>query len=205
LRDALIRAGAAVTLALAAGAGVAQDCPQELAASRTDGGWVRIGLRLRCAPYAPVTVTLGALRLAEELSLDGTLSLDLPPVRGAGEVVVEAPDARLGAAVPAAARPPDPFAAVIWPEGSAWGELAARGADVRRLGFAAPGRGPLAAVVALPEDGRAVLHADVTSESCGRVLEAAVLDAARATPAPLRLFMPGCHATGERLVLPLPR
>ncbi len=196
----VILAFAALVLAGATAAQPLPDCPApRLTVAQADRGLLVIRLEAPCAPYAPVTLTLGPLSVAEETGIDGSLSAALPPVAGAVELVAQVGETRVSAPLPE--RTETPFGAVIWPGSGAWGALSGGTAPLR-LGFPRPGTAPVDLVLA---GGDLRIEAPVTDALCGRRLEALLLTEAGPDPVPLALVLPDCAAVGQRVSIPLPR
>lgn len=196
----VILAVAASVLAGAVAAQTFPDCPApRLTVAQAERGLLVIRLEAPCAPYAPVTLTLGPLSVDEETGIDGSLSAALPPVAGAGELVAQVGETRVSAPLPE--RTAAPFGAIIWPGSGAWGALSG-GAAPLRLGFPRPGTAPVDLVLA---GGDLRIEAPVTDALCGRRVEALLLTDGRPDPVPLTLVLPDCAAVGQRVSIPLPR
>ena len=118
----------AAALALSAGAAAQPQCPQSLtlAARLADPAQLTLTLDAPCRPYAALTLAYGPLRIVEQSSALGTLTLDLPRLVGAQSVTVDLGDKTLSAAVPPGSDPARGFAAVTWSDGPARGILEAQ-------------------------------------------------------------------------------
>ncbi|MCA8881508.1 MAG: hypothetical protein KDA73_16475 [Rhodobacteraceae bacterium] len=182
-------------------------CPApRLELSEEAGARLQISVRAPCHPYAPVVLTLGALRVSDETGIDGELVTRLPRLPGATSVAAEIAGSVLTTGIPAAAAPASPFAIVIWPDPGPWGALVSDdsgNAGARRLGFPFPQPHQVADLLDLASGGAARIDVPVTSGTCGRILEAELLTPDHPAARTVRVTMPDCLAEGQGLRVPL--
>lgn len=157
-----------------------------------------------CAPYAPVTVALGALVFGEQTGRSGDLRLDLPLFPGAGTLTVTLDGIVTRATLPAPAGPVPDIAAVIWPDAPPPGLPGTRvaesgdGTTPRRLGF--PGETPVVDLLPATPDH---IGLAVTPATCGRSITARLIigDTVR----DLNVTLPDCDGPDGALRIPIPR
>jgi len=170
-----------------------QDCTPTLSAATGDSGW-SIVLDAPCRPYLDVALVLGPVTIPEQTGPEGKLTLDLPHLPGATEVVARGEGLDLSAALPDLSGAP--AATVIIPvDGRQPGILPP-------LGFpAADGMPrPEAAVAAAPAE---TLDLPVTDANCAAPRDFVVLPG-RDVPVSVDVPPPGCTAPPAFLRLPLP-
>lgn len=192
----------ATALALVTGSAAAQDCTPRLTLSFDTTAGVQAIYMAPCAPYAPVTVALGALVFGEQTGRAGDLRLNLPALPDGGILTVTLDGTVTRAPLPAPAGPVPDIAAVSWPDGPPPDLPGVRvaesgqGATPRRLGF--PGETPVVDLLPAVPD-----HIDlvVTPTSCGRSYTAQIIngDSIRA----LRVTLPDCDGLDGALRIPL--
>lgn len=193
----------ATVLALVPGVAAAQDdCAPRLTVMPDTTADRRAIYTAPCAPYATVTVALGALVFGEQTGRTGDLRLVLPTLSGTQTLTITLDGTVTRATLPTPAGPVPPFAAMSWPDTpppdrpGAWAAESGHGTTPGRLGF--PGETPVVDLLPL---GANHLDLPVTATTCGRNITAHVVTGD--TLRDLRVTLPDCGGPDGTLRIPL--
>ncbi|MGB0660492.1 MAG: hypothetical protein ACPGNV_09960 [Mangrovicoccus sp.] len=185
-------------LALLSASASAADCSGALQISATPEGNLDVTVSLPCAPYTPITLLYGPVKIPEETAADGSLNLTVPRLKGVSDIAVLAPVAGLSAPVPSASLSEDQARFILVlpdDDGAVPGLLPPLGFDMG-TGIAPP------EFLALGPTQAAELVIPVSPGRCGQPFRLRLLTESTAKPQRITITMPDCPADGF-VLLPL--